>query len=296
MHYDKDSIFLLNIYYIWENLSLMESYISQINAAAEYILKQDERRPEIAIVLGSGLGKLADEITNATIIPYTDIPFFPASTAIGHKGNMIIGELAGKVVLAMQGRFHYYEGYTMQQVTLPQRVMSRIGIKTLFVSNAAGGLDQSYKVGDLMMIYDHINLMPSPLIGPNITEFGPRFLDMCRPYAIPLRKLAKQCAAELGISMHEGIYVGVTGPTYETVAECRYFRNIGGDAVGMSTVPEVIVARHCGIDVFGISIITDVIHDYSDEDFSVDEEEVVIAADKAADKMTTLFKSIIAKL
>lgn len=273
----------------------MEGYMSQIDAAAEYILQKDSRRPEIAIVLGSGLGKLAEEIADATIIPYSDIPFFPVSTAIGHKGNMIIGELAGKTVMAMQGRFHYYEGYTMEQVTMPQRVMARMGIKTMFVSNAAGGLNPDFQVGDLMLIYDQINMMPSPLIGPNLDKFGPRFPDMSRPYAPRLRKLATECGTEKGIFLHRGIYVAVTGPAYETVAECRFFRGIGGDAVGMSTVPEVIVARHCGIEVLGISVITDIFHDY-DEEYMLDESEVVIAADKAADKMTTLFKAILNKL
>ena len=274
----------------------MENYMKKIEEAANYILAQDARRPEIAIILGSGLGKLADELENAKLIPYKNIPNFPVSTAVGHKGNLIIGELSCKTVLAMQGRFHFYEGYTMEQVTMPQRVMSLMGIKTLFVSNAAGGLNPDFQVGDLMLIYDHINMMPCPLIGPNLDKFGPRFPDMNKPYAPRLRKLAVDCGANLGIFLHRGIYIAVTGPAYETVAECRFFRNAGADAVGMSTVPEVIVARHCGMEVLGISVITDIFHDYTDEDFVLDENEVVVAADKAADKMTALFKSIIAKL
>ena len=274
----------------------MENYMKKIEEAANYILAQDARRPEIAIILGSGLGKLAEEVENAKVIPYKNIPNFPVSTAVGHKGNLIIGELSGKTVLAMQGRFHFYEGYTMEQVTMPQRVMSLMGIKTLFVSNAAGGLNPDFQVGDLMLIYDHINMMPCPLIGPNLDKFGPRFPDMNKPYAPRLRKLAVDCGANLGIFLHRGIYIAVTGPAYETVAECRFFRTAGADAVGMSTVPEVIVARHCGMEVLGISVITDIFHDYTDEDFVLDENEVVVAADKAADKMTALFKSIIAKL
>lgn len=274
----------------------VESYIKLINEAASFIRSKDERKPEIAIILGSGLGKLADRITDTTVIPYKDIPGFPESTAIGHKGNLIIGLLAGKTVLAMQGRFHYYEGYTMQQVTLPQRVMSVLGIKYLFVSNAAGGLNLNYSIGDLMIIRDHINMAPSPLIGPNLDIFGPRFPDMSRPYSPAVINLAEKCALKLGIAVTKGVYVSVTGPTYETPAECRCYRLMGGDAIGMSTVPEVIVARHCGISVFGVSIITDVATETRDDDFVIDGAEVVAAADAAADKMSALFESIISEL
>ena len=272
------------------------SYVKLINEAAAYIRSKDDRKPQIAIILGSGLGKLADNITDMTVIPYKEIPGFPESTAIGHKGNLIIGNLAGKTVLAMQGRFHFYEGYTMQQVTLPQRVMSVLGIRYLFVSNAAGGLNLNYNIGDLMIIRDHINMAPSPLIGPNLDTFGPRFPDMSRPYSPAIIKLAEQCALKLGISVTKGVYVSVTGPTYETPSECHCYRIMGGDAIGMSTVPEVIVARHCGISVFGVSIITDVATETRDDDFVIDGAEVVAAADAAADKMSALFESIISEL
>ena len=274
----------------------MEEYIQTIRKAAETISSLDKRRPEIAIILGSGLGKLADQIENQTVIPYSSIPGFPVSTAIGHKGNLIIGELGGKCILAMQGRFHYYEGYTMQQVTLPQRVMSLLGIKYLFVSNASGALNLDYKIGDMMLIRDHINTAPSPLIGPNLDDFGPRFPDMSWPYSPQLLELAQKCAAELGIEVRKGVYVVVTGPTYETPAECGMYRILGGDAIGMSTVPEVIVARHCGISVLGISVITDIGTVDRDEDFSLSGDEVVAAADAAADKMTALFARIIERL
>lgn len=271
-------------------------YIKKIEEAAAYIRQQDSRKPEIAIILGSGLGKLADVITDQTVIPYTTIPNFPASTAIGHKGNLIIGELGGKTVLAMQGRFHFYEGYDMWTITMPQRVMSVLGIKYLFVSNAAGGLNESYHVGDLMLIRDHINMAPSPLIGPNLEKFGPRFPDMGHAYDPDMLRLATKCAVELDIDVRRGVYVVVTGPTYETPAECTFYNRIGGDAIGMSTVPEVIVARHCGIRCLGISIITDVAFGAREEGEVIDGEEIVRIADAAADKMTTLFTKIISEL
>ena len=225
-----------------------------IHAASDYLsTRLQGRKPVIGIVLGSGLGKLADQIEDPIVVPYGDIPGFPVSTAIGHKGNFIIGNLAGKCVIAMQGRIHYYEGYGMNLVVLPIRVMIRIGIEYLFVSNAAGGTNLSYHVGDLMIIRDHINLLPNPLIGPNLEEFGPRFPDMTRPYEPGLIRKAEEIAAEEGIELQKGVYVGVTGPCYETPAEYRFFRNIGADAVGMSTVPEVIVARHASVPVFGKS-------------------------------------------
>ena len=273
-----------------------KQYTTEIERAAHYISMQDERRPVIGIVLGSGLGKLADCIEDQKVIPYKDIPGFPVSTAIGHKGNMIIGTLGGKVVMAMQGRFHYYEGYSMWQVTMPVRVMAKMGIKYLFVSNAAGGLNPEYEVGDLMLIKDQINMAPSPLIGPNLEDFGPRFPDMSRPYSPALLRLAEKSAAALDIPVYKGVYVVVTGPAYETPAECRCYRQMGADAIGMSTVPEVIVARHCSMEVMGVSIITDAAHDFRDDDYVVDGEEVVKAADAAADKMTKLFTEVIEKL
>lgn len=266
-------------------------------AAAEYIAARlDGKKPLAGIVLGSGLGKLADKIENPTIIPYMDIPGFPVSTAIGHKGNFIAGELGGKRVVAMQGRFHYYEGYPMDLVTLPIRVMKVLGIRYLFVSNAAGGVNFDFKMGDLMVITDHINHLPNPLVGPNLAEFGPRFLDMTHPYDVSLRKMAFAIAAEMGIELKSGVYFAGTGPSYETPAEYKYFRFIGADAVGMSTIPEVIVARHSDIPVFGMSVITNEAHDDYPEDYVNDGDDVVAAADAAADKMTALFTKMIASL
>ena len=265
-----------------------------INAAADYIReKSGGIQPVVGIVLGSGLGKLADTIENPVVIPYQDLMGFPASTAIGHKGNYILGDLGGKKVIAMQGRIHYYEGYGMTEVTLPIQVMKVLGIKYLFVSNAAGGTNLSYHVGDLMIIKDHINLLPNPLIGPNIDEFGPRFPDMTRPYDPSLIRKAEEIAAQEGIPLQKGVYVAISGPSYETPAEYRYFRAIGADAVGMSTTPEVIVARHSSIPVFGMSVITDVAHATDDEDYVTDGEAIVKAADAAADRMTHLFKKLI---
>ena len=265
--------------------------------AADYVASRlDGHKPMVGIVLGSGLGKLAEKIEDKIVIPYKEIPGFPVSTAIGHKGNFIAGYLGGKPVIAMQGRFHYYEGYTMELVTLPIRVMKVLGIQYLFVSNAAGGVNFDFKVGDLMVITDHISHLPNPLIGPNMPEFGPRFPDMTRPYDLDLRKKAFEIAADLGITLKQGAYFAGTGPSYETPAEYKYFRLIGGDAVGMSTIPEVIVARHSDIPVFGMSVITNEAHDDYAEDYVNDGDDVVVAADAAADRMTTLFTELIASL
>ncbi len=275
----------------------MDARLTRINQAAEYLMTRLEGfRPTVGIVLGSGLGKLADHIEDPVVIPYKDVPEFPVSTAIGHKGNFIAGRLGGKDVIAMQGRLHYYEGYTMDLVTLPIRVMIRAGIKYLFVSNAAGGVNYDFHIGDLMVIRDHINLLPNPLIGPNIDEFGPRFPDMTRPYDLGLIAKAEEIAAESGIKLKKGVYIAGTGPSYETPAEYKYFRLIGADAVGMSTIPEVIVARHAGIPVFGMSVITNEAHDDYAPDYVNDGHDVVVAADKAADKMTGIFKKLIASL
>ncbi|MBP3203065.1 MAG: purine-nucleoside phosphorylase [Bacteroidales bacterium] len=255
-----------------------------------------ERKPVLGIVLGSGLGRLADAIQDPLVIPYRELPGFPVSTAVGHKGNFIVGTLGGKTVIAMQGRIHYYEGYGMDKVVLPIRVMIGVGIRTLIVSNAAGGTNLGYHVGDLMIIRDHINLLPNPLIGPNLDEFGPRFPDMTRPYDPALIRLALELGAQMGIQLHQGVYVGGTGPSYETPAEYKYFRNIGGDAVGMSTVPEVIVARHAGVPVFGISVITNEAHDDYAEDYVNDGDDVVVAANAAADKMSRLIEKMIEKI
>ena len=273
----------------------MDERIVRINTAAQFISSKIEgKKPLVGIVLGSGLGKLADKIQNPTVIPYSEIPGFPVSTAVGHKGNFICGELGGKTVVAMQGRFHYYEGYPMELVTLPIRVMKVLGISYLFVSNAAGGVNYDFKVGDLMIIRDHINMIPNPLVGKNISELGPRFPDMTRPYDLQLIRLAKSIAQEKGIELKEGVYLACTGPTYETPAEYAFFRKIGADAVGMSVTPEVIAARHAGIRVFGISVITDEAHS-NPEDYVTDENKIIVAAEAASEKMNILFENIIAR-
>ena len=271
--------------------------LNNIYAAADSLkVMLAERKPVVGIILGSGLGKLAARIENPLVIPYREIPGFPVSPAIGHAGNFIAGTLGGKEVLAMQGRFHYYEGYEMWQVTLPVRVMKVLGIRYLFVSNAAGGTNPGFTVGDLMIIRDHINLQPNPLIGPNLDDFGPRFPDMTRPYDPALIALAEKIAAENGITLQKGVYLSCTGPTYETPAEYRFYRKVGADAVGMSTTPEVIVARHSDIPVFGMSVITDVAHDTDDENYVTDGEAIVRAANAAADRMSLIFGQLIERL
>ena len=275
----------------------MDPRLQIINAISTRLQEDLQgRKPELGIVLGSGLGRLADSIEDPIVIPYRTLPGFPVSTAVGHKGNFIVGKLGGKTVMAMQGRIHYYEGYGMDKVVLPIRVMIKLGIKTLIVSNAAGGTNLNYHVGDLMIIKDHVNLLPNPLIGPNIEELGPRFPDMTRPYDPGLIKLALSIAEEEGIPLQQGVYVGGTGPSYETPAEYKYFRFLGGDAVGMSTIPEVIVARHAGVPVFGISVITNEAHDDYAEDYVNDGEDVVVAANAAADKMTLLITKMIERI
>lgn len=266
--------------------------LEQIQETASYIKSQIHNIPETAIILGSGLGKLADELTDTHEIDYKDIPHFPVSTVEGHSGRLIFGHLDGKEIMAMQGRFHYYEGYSMKEVTFPIRVMRELGIKTLFVSNAAGGTNPSFEIGDLMIITDHINFFPEhPLRGKNIS-YGPRFPDMSEAYDHTLIARAKEIAARKGITVREGIYIGTQGPTYETPAEYRMFARWGADAVGMSTVPEVIVANHCGIRVFGISVITDL--GVEGKIVEVTHEEVQQAADAAQPRMTEIMKELIA--
>ena len=270
----------------------MDRRVIKYKEAANFIANKINAKAETAIILGSGLGKLADEIENPIVIPYAEIPNFKRSTATGHKGNLIFGQLSGKNIFAMQGRFHCYEGYSMKQVTFPIRVLSLLGVKRLFVSNAAGGCNYDYNVGDLMLITDHINLATNPLIGTNIDKMGVRFPDMTRAYDPNLINLAYQTAQELNITYQRGIYVGVTGPSFETPAEYEFFRRIGGDAVGMSTVAEVIVARHCGMKVMGISVITNTGHNFS-EDFENSHLDVMKVADKAADTLSTWIKRIL---
>ena len=237
----------------------MDERIERIHKAAAYIKERlGGRQPKLALILGSGLGPIADSVKDQIVIPYKDIPGFPVSTAGGHKGNFISGELAGTQVFVMQGRFHYYEGYPMETVTIGVRVFRQLGIEFLFVFNAAGAANPAFKVGDMVMITDHINMMPNPLIGPNMEEFGPRFPDMTCPYDLELQELARSCAKNIGVEINEGVYFGSTGPTYETPAEVRFYRSVGADLLGMSTIPEVIVARHCGIRVFGMSAVTNV--------------------------------------
>ncbi len=275
----------------------MDPRTEKINIAAQFVSEKiGGRKPVAGIVLGSGLGKLADRISDPTVIPYRTIPGFPEATAIGHKGNFIAGELGGKFVIAMQGRFHYYEGYPMELVTLPIRVMKVLGISALFVSNAAGGVNYDYKVGDMMIIRDHINLLPNPLIGKNMDDFGPRFPDMTRPYDLNLIKRAEIIASQMGLKLRKGVYLAGTGPSYETPAEYKFFRLAGADAVGMSTIPEVIVARHSSIPVFGMSVITNEAHDDYAEDYVNDGDDVVAAADAAAERMTLLFSKMIESL
>jgi purine-nucleoside phosphorylase len=275
----------------------MDTRIERIHLAAEYIQKQiGDLKPIVGIILGSGLGKLANSVKDPIIIPYKNIPGFPVSTAIGHKGNFLVGEVGGKTAIMMQGRIHYYEGYPMELVTLPTRVMVKLGIRYLFVSNAAGGVNYDYKVGDLMIIKDHICQQPNPLIGPNMDEFGPRFPDMTRPYDLGLIAKAEEIAASLGIPLKKGVYFGGTGPTYETPSEYKYIRIIGGDVTGMSTIPEVITARHSDIPVFGMSVVTNEAHDDYAEDYKNDGDDVIKAADAAADRMCSIFVKLIESL
>lgn len=275
----------------------MDGRYNTVLEAAGYIRKiAGDINPEVGIILGSGLGRLADDISDAVIIPYRDIPNFPVSTATGHKGNFIIGKLGGRSVIAMQGRFHFYEGYDMEKIALPVRTMKLLGIEYLLVSNAAGSCNPDIKRGDLMIIRDHINTIPNPLIGKNMDEFGTRFPDMTCAYDPELRKMALEAASEMGLTIRQGVYFATTGPSYETPAEVRFFRTVGADAIGMSTVPEVIVARHCGLKVFGMSVITNESNTDNVGTNLNDGDDVVKEADIAAVKMTGLFTRIISRL
>ena len=269
------------------------NWLDKIQETSEFIKRRvNNKLPKTAIILGTGLGAVVDHINIEVEIPYSEIPNFPVSTVQGHKGRMIFGTLGNKYIMAMQGRFHYYEGYTMREVTFPVRVMKAIGVKTVFVSNAAGGMNPAFKVGDLMIITDHINVFPEhPLHGKNIDELGPRFPAMGEAYSKCLIQMARDIAKEKGIRLMEGVYVGTQGPTFETPAEYRYFWRIGGDAVGMSTVPEVIVARHGDMEVFGISVITDLGVEGIVE--KVSHEEVQKAANAAQPIMAMLVQEII---
>ncbi len=263
----------------------------RIRETAEWLRERRPNAPQTAIVLGTGLGQLAERIEKLVCIPYADIPNFPVSTVEGHAGQLIFGRLGGKDVMAMEGRFHYYEGYTMQQVTFPVRVMHELGIRTLFVSNAAGGMNPAFSIGDLMVITDHINFMPeNPLHGPNVPP-GPRFPDMSEAYSRDLIARADEIAARNGIKVQHGVYLATQGPTFETPAEYRMFASWGADAVGMSTVPEVIVANHCGMRCFGMSIITDL--GGFGEPVKVTHEEVQRAASAVQPLMATIMEELV---
>lgn len=272
-----------------------KSYMERIEEATAFLKSKVSDIPETAIILGTGLGDLINFIQDTLVIDYKDIPNFPVSTVEGHSGKLIFGKLGGKKVMAMQGRFHYYEGYDMKEVTFPVRVMQKLGINRLFVSNAAGGMNKEFKVGDVMVITDHINLFPeNPLRGKNFDEFGPRFPAMTEAYSHKMIGMADDIASEKGMRLMHGVYVGTPGPTFETPAEYEYFRIIGGDAVGMSTVPEVIVANHAGMEVFGVSVITDL--GGKDIKEVPTHEEVQKAALKAQPNMTALITSMLEKL
>ncbi|AMA73673.1 purine-nucleoside phosphorylase [Aneurinibacillus sp. XH2] len=273
----------------------MRDYVANLKDAAEYIQSHISVKPEIGLILGSGLGVLADEIEDTVCLSYHKIPHFPVSTVEGHKGQLVIGTLEGKNVVAMQGRFHYYEGYSMKQVTFPVYVMKLLGVHSVVITNACGGMNRTFAPGDLMIIEDHINFTGAhPLIGPNIEEFGPRFPDMSEAYAKEYIHLAQETAKELGISIQRGVYVGISGPSYMTPAELTILARSGGDAVGMSTVPEVIVARHASLKVLGISCVTDMA--IGEELEPLTHEQVVEVANRTRPKLISLLKAVLPKL
>lgn len=268
------------------------TYIQKIEAAVQYIQDRYARRPQVGIILGTGLGKLVNEIEIEEEINYEDIPHFPISTVETHSGKLILGKLEGHQVVAMKGRFHYYEGYSMKEVTFPVRVLKRLGIERLFVSNAAGGLNPSHQIGDLMIINDHIDLFPeNPLRGANLEGFGSRFPDLSEPYDLGMIEKALRIGEANGIPLHQGVYVGLQGPTLETRAEYNYLSRIGADAVGMSTVPEVIVARHMELPVFAISAITDLCSPGNIKKITI--QEVIAAAAKAEPGMIKIIKGLV---
>jgi purine-nucleoside phosphorylase len=270
------------------------SVIEQILETVQYIRNLYPESPEVGVVLGSGLGNFSSEISVDLEIPYKDIPHFPVSTVKGHQGKLIFGRMAGKRIVAMAGRFHFYEGYDVHSIVFPIRVMKFLGIRLIMISNAAGGVNPSFQVGDLMIIRDHISFAtPNPLVGKNEDELGPRFPDMSEPYHKSFIRLAREVALEESIHLHEGVYFAVTGPTFETRAEYQMIRHMGGDAVGMSTVQECIIANHMGLPVFAMSVITDM--GIREEENVITHEEVLEAAKSAEPKLTAIFKGIIAK-
>lgn len=266
--------------------------LSKLQNTVDYIESQVGKYcPEWGIILGTGLGGLINEISVEHTLEYRDIPNFPLSTVEGHHGRLIFGQLSGRKIVAMQGRFHYYEGYTMQQITFPVRVMKKLCIQRLVVSNASGGVNPDYEIGDMMILDDHINLLPNPLIGPNIDSMGPRFPDMSVPYDKQMIASAVGIAKQMGVRCHTGCYVALSGPTLETPAEYNYIRVIGGDAVGMSTVPEIIVARHMSIPCFAVSIITDL--GVKGKIMEVSLDDVLKAASSTEPKMTQMIRELI---
>jgi purine-nucleoside phosphorylase len=274
--------------------------MQQYDQTADAILGQTHHRPTVGLILGSGLSGLANAVEDATILPYEELPNFPVSTVAGHAGRLVIGKLAGATVCVMQGRFHGYEGYSLQQTTFPVRVMQRIGVKTLILTNAAGGLNPNFAVGDLMLIEDHINFAGmaglNPLVGPNLDEFGPRFPAMNRAYTRRLRELATKVAAEHNLPLRRGVYIYLSGPNFETPAEIRMLRRWGADAVGMSTVPEVLVAHHAGMEILAISTITNVAIDELDADQEPTHEEVQAAGTLIVPRLTQLLLGVLPRL
>lgn len=268
--------------------------LEKIQESVEFINNKTNIHPKVAIILGSGLGDLADDIENAEKIPYQDIPNFPVSTVKGHLGQLIFGKINGVDVVAMQGRFHFYEGYDMQEVTFPVRVFKNLGVEYLFVSNASGGVNPDFNVGDIMFITDHINLMPNPLIGKNYESLGPRFLDMGEAYDRELLRKAELIAQQHGIHYRKGVYIGSTGPTYETPAEYKYLRLLGGDAVGMSTVPEVIVAHHMSLPVFAVSVVSDL--GVEGKIVQISHQDVLAAVKAVTPQLMTIIKDLIMEL
>jgi purine-nucleoside phosphorylase len=273
----------------------VEEFRNKRQEALHFLKDQTDERPDYLIILGTGLGNLGDEIEVQDSVSYSDIPHFPVSTVESHASKLLFGTLSGKNVVAMQGRFHYYEGYSMQEIAFPIRVIKALSANTLIVSNACGGMNPNFERGDIMLINDHINMFgDNPLIGPNDDELGPRFPDMSDPYTQRLRDVAEQVALDNSIKMHEGVYLALSGPTMETKAEYRFLRMIGADVVGMSTVPEVIAAVHMGMEVLGISVITD--ECFPDALEPVNIEEVVAAAGKAEPKMTRIIMGVLERL
>ena len=274
---------------------MAHTIIQELEETVRFIRGIYPEKPRVGIVLGSGLGNLSREITVEKEIPYEHIPNFPVSTVEGHQGKLVFGTLSGRRVVVLSGRLHYYEGYSPDQVVFPIRVMKYLGVETLLLSNAAGGMNKAFRVGDLMIINDHISLFTvNPLLGKNYDELGPRFPDMSEPYDKTLIEKAKDIAAQKNITVHEGVYAGVTGPTFETRAEYKLLHIAGGDAVGMSTVQEVIAARHAGLSVFAMSVITDL--GIREEDNIITHEEVLAAAREAEPQLTWIFKELIAAL